>query len=298
MRRPLLRFLIAIVVCWTLIVGTLGVGWVVLNPTAKGSVWMEVTAFGDAQFSGAPDQPFFFLALGTDARTDADEGLGDAIHVIGVNPAQKQATIINVPRDTQAPSGDKINAYHTLGGLQGMINELNTMMGIDIKYAISTNFPGLVEMIDQVGGVDIFMPQDLNDHDSGAVFKAGPQHINGTQALAYSRDRKDFPVQGDVARTTNQAHLILAALGTLRKQSPSDAATMILVSTLAKHIRTHNVDLMALWRLGRLALSIDPANIKNITIPTGGGTGTNLVLGPGGQELFADFRDDGIVQSR
>jgi hypothetical protein len=92
--------------------------------------------------------------------------------------------------------------------------------------------------------------------------------------------------------------VIISALATLRASNPSDAATMILVTTLAKHVRVHNVDLTGLWRLGRLALTIDPANVKNITIPTGGGSGTNLVLGPGAQELFADFADDGVVQSR
>jgi LCP family protein required for cell wall assembly len=299
MRRPLLRLLIAIPVCGTLIAVMLAAGWLALGqPTAKGAIWFEITGIGDAQYSGAPDQPFFFLALGNDARSNADMGLGDAIHVIGVNPASREATIINVPRDTQAPSGDKINAYHALNGLPGIVSELNTMMGIDIKYAITTNFGGMVDMVNQIGGIDIVIPQAMNDPDSGAVFQPGPQHIDGHGALAFSRNRKDYPIEGDVARTTNQGFVIMSALATLRAKSPSDAATMILVATLAKHVKTHNVDLMALWRLGRLALTIDPANIKNITIPTGGGSGTNLVVGPGGQELFADFRDDGVVQSR
>jgi LCP family protein required for cell wall assembly len=312
MRRPLLRFLIAIPVCWGVIALALAAGWLALGqPTAKGAVWFDVTAVGNAQYSGAPDKPFFFLALGNDGRSDADQGLGDAIHVIGVNPATRQATIINVPRDTTAPSGDKINSYHALQGLPGIVDQLNRMMGIDIGYAITTNFGGMVDMVNQIGGIDIVIPpiqsnqdsigaggdQTWNDSYTGANFTPGPQHIDGGQALAFSRDRHDFNLSGDIARTGNQAFLILSALATLRAKNPSDAATMILVATLAKHIRTHNIDLRGLWRLGRLALTLDPANIKSVTVPTGGGAGTNLALTGDAAGLFADFRDDAVLQT-
>jgi len=52
-----------------------------------------------------------------------------------------------------------------------------------------------------------------------------------------------------------------------------------------------------LYRLGRLVLTIDPASIKNVVIPTGGGSGTNLAPGAGIQDLFNDFKDDGVLQS-
>jgi hypothetical protein len=62
-------------------------------------------------------------------------------------------------------------------------------------------------------------------------------------------------------------------------------------------VQMENVSYQELYRLGRLALTIDPANIKNVVIPTGGGSGTNLAPGPGIDSLFADFRDDGVLQS-
>ena len=63
----------------------------------------------------------------------------------------------------------------------------------------------------------------------------------------------------------------MSALATLRAQNPGDAGTMHLVSILAQHMRTMNVDLLGMFRLGRLGLSIDPATIKSITIPVGSG---------------------------
>lgn len=297
--NPLLRLLIAIPLCGLLVAGTLGAAWLALgrpNP-ASGTVWFQVTKVGNADFSGAPDEPFFFLALGNDGRTDADKGLGDAIHVFGVNPAARTATVISVPRDTQAPSGDKINAYHSLQGLPGMVDELNRMMGIKISYAVTTNFPGFIAMVNEIGGITVNLPEAHSDPQySGAEFAAGVQTVNGDQALAISRNRHQWTT-GDIQRTQNQAALILDALSTLRSRNPGDAGTLGLVATLAKHVTTENVSITELFRLGRLALSIDPTTVKNIVVPVGSGAGTNLQLTGDAQSLFADFADDGILQS-
>ncbi|MSO79497.1 MAG: LytR family transcriptional regulator [Acidimicrobiia bacterium] len=313
MKRSIVRLLLVIPLCGVLVAGLLSVAWIVLgSPTpAKGAIWFELTQFGDAKYSGSPTEPFYFLALGNDGRSDADKGLGDAIHVIGVNPAAQQATIINVPRDTTAPSGDKINAYFALQGLPGIVDQLNTMMGIKISYAITTNFPNLSAMVDEIGGIDINIPpitdaqdslslggdQQYNDSYTGANFQPGPQRLNGEQALAFARDRHDFNLLGDIARSGNQALVIVSALATLRAQNPGDSTTLHYISILARHVKMMNVDVVSLWRLGRLGLSVDAATIKSITIPVGSGTGSNLVIGPGGAALFADFADDGIVQT-
>ena len=160
-----------------------------------------------------------------------------------MNPATLQATIINVPRDTQAPAGDKINAYHSLRGLPGIVDQLNQMMGIQISYAITTNFPGFIDMVDEIGGIDVNIPMALDDKDSGASFQPGVQHLTGDQLLRFARDRKDYPTEGDVARTGNQALEIISALATLRTQNPGAAGTAHLVAILARHIRMQNVNL-------------------------------------------------------
>ena len=103
-----------------LVVATLAAGaWVAVGSPrpAAAAVWFQVTKLGGARYTGAPDQPFFALVLGTGARSDDpnqsgdDPGLADAVHVIGVNPALNAATIIDIPRDTEGPGGQKINSY-------------------------------------------------------------------------------------------------------------------------------------------------------------------------------------------
>jgi LCP family protein required for cell wall assembly len=290
-----------IVLCGVLVGSLVGAAWLVLGAPAPaaGAAWFQVTKF-ESNYTGAPTEPFYFLALGNDGRTDDVNGLGDAIHVIGINPALKQGTILNVPRDTTSPGGDKINASHSLGGLPAMIEELNEMMGIQISYAITTNFPGFIAMVNELEGIEIDIPMPLDDPDgSGAWFETvGTQKVNGDQALAFARDRHDFTA-GDIDRSYNQATIILSALRTLQQRGETTPGEIMkLVSILAGHVRMDNVDIAELYRLGRLAMTMDPASVKNITIPVGSGEGTNLQIQGDGAALFADFADDAVVQSR
>jgi polyisoprenyl-teichoic acid--peptidoglycan teichoic acid transferase len=169
-------------------------------------------------------------------------------------------------------------------------------MGVQISDAITTNFPGFTTMVDEIGGVDVNVPRALNDFYSGANFQPGPQHLTGDQALRLSRARHDY-ADGDISRTGNQALVIISALATLRAQNPGAAGTAHLVSLLVRHIRMQNVDLAELFRLGRLALSIDPGNVKSVVVPVGAGSGTNLLLRPDARSLFDDFRDDAVLQN-
>ncbi len=270
---------------------------------AAATTWFTVHRVGgSASYTQAPDAPFFVLILGNDSFAGSDDrpepGLGDAIHVIGVNPATGDASMIDVPRDTEAPGGGKINAFNATGGLPSIVGQLERMMGIDISYALTTGFPGFMDMVNEIGGVDITVTEPMVDRDSGTDFQPGTYRMNGDQLLAYSRDRKSYPAEGDRQRTVNQGKAIIAALTTLRAQNPGAAGTAKLVATLARHTKTDGMDLGELYDLGRLALSLDPARVKNVLLPTGAsGNGTNLALAAGAQDLFADFRDDAILQS-
>jgi len=300
MRSPLVRLLIGIPLVGLLLAGTVTAAWLALGSPqpASATTWFTVHRVStSASFTEAPTAPFYMLVLGNDGRTDAEPGLGDAMHVVGVNPATGDASMIDVPRDTEAPSGGKINAFHAGGGLPATVAQLNRMMGIDIAYAITTNFPGFVAMVDDIGGVDIEVTEPMFDKDSGTEFPPGKYKMMGESLLAYSRDRKSYPAEGDRQRTVNQGKAIIAALTTLRAQNPGAAGTAKLVSILARHVRTDNMDLRQMYDLGRYALTLDPARIKNVLLPTGAGSGTNLSVAPAARDLFADFADDAILQN-
>jgi LCP family protein required for cell wall assembly len=300
LRKPVLRLIASISMCGVLLASLASAAWFTLGPDlAAGSTFLKIEKVSTAssEFDASPTTPFFFLALGNDSREAGANGLGDSIHVIGINPATKQGTMLNVPRDTEAPGGGKINAFHSNGGLPAFINQINQMMGIQINYAITTDFPRFIDMVNTIGGIKINIPYDLTDvENSGADFRPGPTKVNGEQALAIARDRHDFDRQGDRQRTWQAGLVILSALSTIQENQTSEGDTLKLLATLIGHVTTENVSLQELFRLGRLAMSIDPANIGNCTIPTGAGEGSNLSVAPDAQALFADFRDDGVAQ--
>ena len=263
--------------------------WLVLGapvPEETGA-WFSVTKIGDAEFTGAPTEPFFVLVVGNDAREGLGGARGDALHVVGVNPAAKSATILDIPRDTQVNipghGGDKITHAFAYGGLPLMVDTVEQWVGVQIPYAITTNFAGFVDMVNEIGGVDITIREPMHDSNSGTNFDPGPAHLDGGAALAFNRDRYSFG-SGDVRRTENQGYFLISTLATLQGRGPSAAGTMRLLLTLVRHTQTEGLGLAEMFRLGSLAMSVDPANIRNVVAP-----------GPG--PLLADFADDAVLQS-
>jgi polyisoprenyl-teichoic acid--peptidoglycan teichoic acid transferase len=303
-RRVLLLTALSPVLCGIVVACLLSAAWLVVGrPTpAQGEIWFRLQQVSsEARYNGSPDQPVFFIVIGSDAREGGPGGSrGDSVHVVGVNPALGAATIIGVPRDTAVPipgqGTNKINAALQFGGLPLQAQTVSDLFGIAIPYAMVTDFDGFVAMVDEMGGIDINMPAEQNDPDSGAVFAPGPQHIDGGQALAFSRNRKDFGT-GDLARSENQGLLMVSALATLRSQNTGAGGTMRLLGILGRHTEVQGMNLIDLYRFARLGLAIDPANVRNVVIPTGGGSGSDLAVGAGAAELLADFRDDAVLQT-
>ncbi len=131
-------------------------------PLAGGAVWFQVAKVGEAHFADAPDRPVFMLVVGNDARAGVGGARGDALHVIGVNPALGRATILDIPRDTGAAipghGTDKINAAFAFGGIERQAQAVGQLVGVDISYAITTNFAGFIGMVDEIGGLDVNVP--------------------------------------------------------------------------------------------------------------------------------------------
>jgi polyisoprenyl-teichoic acid--peptidoglycan teichoic acid transferase len=307
-RRALTLLVLGPVLCGVLVAGAVTAAWVVLGKPvpAQGAVWFQVAKVGSARNDGGPQQPFFALVLGTGARSDDpsqspdDPGLADAVHVIGVNPALKSATILDIPRDTEGPGGSKINSYivNDPNGneLRDEANAVQSIVGVPISWVIRANFPHFQQMVDEIGGIDVNIPAAMDDDFSGAHFAAGPAHLNGEQALQFSRDRHSF-ANGDLTRTSDQGLLILSALQTIQAKHPSAGDTLHLIATLGRHTKLDGVGISDLFHMGSLSLTFDPANVKNVVLPVGAGSGSNLVKSADADSLLADFADDGVLQS-
>ena len=267
-----------------------------------GASVFEIHKVDEARFSPTGDEPVFFLVVGHDGREGLEGSRADALHLIGVNPAAGSATILNIPRDTwvRVPGlgMEKINAAFWTGGPAGQAQTVADLVGVDIPYVVTTGFDGFMAMVDELGGVEVDVPVPMADANSGAYFDAGPNHLDGGPALALARNR-DLP-NGDFDRTYHQSLIIVAALAKLRAEGHGLSNTVRWLALLLRHGTFDGAGLNDLYRLGQLALSIDPANVRLITMPGVIGTtagGSSVLVTPETFSLFEDFRDDAILQS-
>ena len=229
------------------------------------------------------------LAVGNDERKGVSGRRADAIHLIGINPASKTATILNYPRDSVVPIAgrgrDKINAANTYG-LRTTIDTVANLSGVAIPFAAQVNFDQFIAAINAMGGIDIYVDTPMSDKNSGAFFDVGMQRFNGDAALRYSRNRYDFP-DSDITRTANQAKLLIAALSTLKASAPGPAGTIRLLGLASRHLELEGTTIPEVYPIARAAMSVDPATIKQVTIPLSGAPAS----------LYEDFRDDAILQN-
>jgi LCP family protein required for cell wall assembly len=159
------------------------------------------------------NDPFCILLLGVDER-EGDRGRSDTMILLALQPAKESAIAISIPRDTRVlmpNSGlyDKINHAYAFGGTPQSVAAVENLFGVPIAYYMKTNMEGLVDIVDTVGGIDV--DNQIKFESVGFSFPLGEQHLNGEEALAYIRMRKQDP-QGDFGRTQRQRQVLSSAV--------------------------------------------------------------------------------------
>jgi len=264
---------------------------------------IEIHKVDTGTFSPRPGAPVFMLALGLDGgRPGIDGDRSDAIHLIGINPATGTGTMLNIPRDTYVAipghGQSKINDAYAFGG-PGLASEtVERLTGVKISFVLATRFGPFQDMVDGAGGVDVDVPMAMKDRFSGADFPQGRVHMDGGQALAFSRDR--HLDGGDFRRSEHQGLLILSALTKLRAENPGATGAARYLAILGRYVGITGVTPLELYRLGRFALTIDPAGVRSVVMPGGigrAGSQSIVLVAAGAPSLFADMRDDAILQS-
>ena len=174
-----------------------------------------------------PGQPFTVLLLGSD--NDSKFGgtiLTQSMILARVNPTTKQVVMELIPRDLWVPiaSGGsaKIDAAYSHGGADAAVATVEENFRVHIDHYAWIGLLGLVNLINQVGGIDVvatnpvmddFYPADLSGKDPYAFERVavlpGPQHMNGMQALMYVRSRHG-DLRSDFGRSQRQQQVLLA----------------------------------------------------------------------------------------
>lgn len=172
-------------------------------------------------------EPFVVYCSGIDARVDdiSTKSRSDVNILTVVNPTTKQILLVNTPRDYYLPlarNGEMDKLTHAgLYGIDESMKVLGNLYGVQADYYVRVNFAGLVKIVDALGGVDIesdanfsCVPMETPDGNGDYTyqkysFTKGINHVNGSQALAFARERKAF-ADGDNRRGQHQMTVIKA----------------------------------------------------------------------------------------
>ena len=228
------------------------------------------------QFKKPDDGRVNILVVGVDNAAT----LTDSIEVISVDTINKQSSITSIPRDLYVTipgyGRSKINAAYRYaeGNKAGTGSALlktivGSILNIDITNYALTDFKGLEDLVDSLGGVDVtvtqaiddpFFPANVGDGFAPFSISAGPHHLDGKTALRYARSRE---TTSDFDRARRQQQIIDA----LRKKALS-------AGVLANPVKITNI-LQALGHSFKTDLQV--SQIKTLlgifnTIPSGKNT--------------------------
>ena len=154
-----------------------------------------------------------FLVIGSDARPGLAGGRSDVIVLVHVASDKKTVTLVHFPRDLYVSvpghGKDKINAAYAYGGAPLLIRTLQDLVGVPIDHVAMIGFEGFKRMTDAVGGVNVYVEEASSG--SGYSFRKGFQQMDGAEALAFVRERKDLS-EGDISRGRRQQAFIKALM--------------------------------------------------------------------------------------
>jgi len=162
--------------------------------------------------------PISIVLFGIDSdevRSSQHDGQrSDSIVLLSINPKDKKTEMISVPRDTHAKivgrgTEEKINHAYAYGGPDMAVKSVEKLMDVPIDHYAAINMDGVSTLIDEVNGVDVISNADFKVRNY--TFSKGQKyHMDGKEALAFMRSRKEAGAGGDEGRQARQQLVIEA----------------------------------------------------------------------------------------
>lgn len=180
--------------------------------------------------SDITSKPFNVLISGSDTRGGFDEnGRSDVIMVATVNPKTSTILLTSVPRDFYVTTAcdvadgcmqgalDKIT--HTgIHGTNTTKRTVEQLLGVEINYTFKVGFDTVTDLVDALGGVDVYVEPGYAVTNQYFSVHEGVNHLNGHDALEYARERYAY-TEGDRQRTKNQQQVLMGIVNEATKPS-------------------------------------------------------------------------------
>jgi LCP family protein required for cell wall assembly len=229
-----------------------------------------------------PSQPMNVLVIGSDSRTELtpEEQVtfghlqgrrADTIFLIHIDERRDQAVVIHFPRDLRVtyPTGQvgRINGLYDQGP-GPLIDTVEAFTSLPVHHYVEVNFVGFRNIVNALGGVEVFFEQPMFDQDSGLNVPAGCVNLTGDQALAFVRVRK---IDDDFGRIGRQ-QLFISQL--MRKVSSpgtvlNPAKIVRFVNLFTRNVTTDaDLGLRDMTSLGWRLRSFNPKTVDMRVVPS------------------------------
>ncbi len=279
-KKPLIiiGFIVLAVLVWASVSAFSTLGKIITKNVDGGSPFF-IGEINPNELKGEGDSRINILLIGIAGANHPGGQLADSIEVVSINPKDKTAAMLSLPRDLRVPipghGQQKINAAHSLGvsrnkdgGPDLMKKTVSDILDLPIHYYIRIDFDGFVKFIDALGGISIdvtkaisdpYYPDEAMKGYSPFYIKTGVQQMNGATALKYARSRQ---TTSDFDRSRRQQEIMIAV-----KEKSLSAQTLFnpkklsnLMNILGDHLRT-DMQLNEMQRLFEIVKDLDTSEI-------------------------------------
>lgn len=330
-RRPRHRWLRVLAACTALLVLALGAGaWYVYrqlngNITTDTTTETQLKAEAASRPAAGPTKAENILLIGSDNRGNGNQQYGrdtgtqrsDTTILLHLAADGGSATAVSIPRDLMAhvpactaPDGGTVSARFEqfnwafqMGGAACTIRTVENMTGIRIDHHLIVDFTGFKKMVDAVGGVDVCVPNAVHDPLAHLDLPAGPQKLNGEQALGYVRARETLGDGSDTQRMQRQQDFLASLVKKVRSNgvllNPVKLYPLLSAATSSLTADPGLDSLTELYGLAHRVQQTPTGAIRFLTLPQEPyiqDHNRDQLIQPAADQLFTALRDDQVVR--
>jgi LCP family protein required for cell wall assembly len=239
-----------------------------------------------------PKDPMNILVMGSDSRDGAGNNIdgltgggerSDTTIMIHLSADRQNAYGISIPRDSLVDrpdcideDGDTIpgatgamwNEAFSVGGAACTIRQFEQLTDIRINNYVVVDFRGFQAMVDAIGGVEVCVPQDIDDREHGIVIKAGTREITGKEALAYVRVRHVEGTDGSDLGRIRRQQAFIAAMANKVMSGSILARPDQLIGFLDAATDSLTTDIENIGRMARIGYEFKDTGLKRIQFIT------------------------------
>src|SRR5690242_17286023 len=284
------------------------------RPPAYSTSSQNILVYGDDTRTGLTPHQQYVLHAGHDQTNNTD-----TIMLVHISPGHHHLTVLSIPRDTMVPvyecdkgpgySGQQanpagvvqINSLLQIGGPTCLWKTVEQVTGVRIDHFIGIGLLGFVKVVNDLGGVNVCVPFNVNDTTSGLKLNQGEQHISGVQALAFWRTRENLGNGSDLERIQRDQFMSAQVVkGVLHSGLLSNPIKLLNVVTDAAASMTTDsgMSVSDLVQIGQSFRSLSGQNVQFITAPNEPWTqNANRIqlMQPQAGEVFAAIARDQTV---